>query len=504
MSLFSFDGIVTWIVNPNHFYIQLSTDTDRKCNVEYLIRNLVKNNELENPGFDLQLDLPYSEFDDNQDCVQSPFIDPWANDDDNEEADVEPLLDKGDYVLARSRKIREPEFLRGKIEEKMKNDILGWCYLIFFIDVGQRQWVHIEDIRLIPEQLRMIDELAHKCMLQGIHPNYLIGDGWSEESKDLFRDLCEYKGTPCRFQSNLMPDLYRTNIVDLCTEVATKTMSEWVNVKEYMINLGYGQLQPTRLTSKARIDARNEMRELPSRLETPDQFLVTGSATAVQLSYCLDPGLFYVHPLSIAGPGLSELHRMESNMMQEMNDEFWSSVQNSLNSTNFWKGQLCAFRYDKSEREYDNRIYRVLIEKISRKLGMFQIFSIDYGWRQICKTTNLVPLCSIFVTQYPSCMATRVRLFDLQPSGRCWPDEAYEEMLKYQDQDLFMYVVEGETPVSSVILFECKSEHSCINDILEETEWCEAANSEGADEKFEIASKTVWKYMHVQKQRKDD
>ena len=46
------------------------------------------------------------------------------------------------------------------------------------------------------------------------------------------------KGTPCRFQSNLMPDLYRTNIVDLCTEVATKTMSEWVNVKEYMINLG--------------------------------------------------------------------------------------------------------------------------------------------------------------------------------------------------------------------------------------------------------------------------
>ena len=51
----------------------------------------------------------------------------------------------------------------------MKNDILGWCYLIFFIDFGQRQWVHIEDIRLIPEQLKMIDELAHKCMLQGMY-----------------------------------------------------------------------------------------------------------------------------------------------------------------------------------------------------------------------------------------------------------------------------------------------------------------------------------------------
>ena len=42
-------------------------------------------------------------------------------------------------------------------------------------------------------------------------------------------------------------------------------------------------------------------------------------------------------------------------MMQEMDEEFWSNVQNNLNSTNFWKGQLCAFRYDKSEREYDNR-----------------------------------------------------------------------------------------------------------------------------------------------------
>ena len=95
MPLFSFDGIVTWIVNPNHFYIQLSTDTDRKCNVEYVIRNLVKNNELKNPGFDLQLDLPCSEFDGNQDCV----IDPWANDDENEEADVEPLLDKVIFFL---------------------------------------------------------------------------------------------------------------------------------------------------------------------------------------------------------------------------------------------------------------------------------------------------------------------------------------------------------------------------------------------------------------------
>ena len=36
-------------------------------------------------------------------------------------------------------------------------------------------------------------------------------------------------------------------------------------------------------------------------------------------------------------------------------------------------------------------------------------------------------------------MATRVRLFDLQPSGRSWPDEAYEEMLKYQGKLSILY-----------------------------------------------------------------
>ena len=43
-------------------------------------------------------------------------------------------------------------------------------------------------------------------------------------------------------------------------------------------------------------------------------------------------------------------------------------------------------------------------------------------------------------------MATRVRLFDLQPSGKCWPDEAYEEMLKYQGKlSIFgqFYIVEN-------------------------------------------------------------
>ena len=67
-----------------------------------------------------------------------------------------------------------------------------------------------------------------------------------------------------------------------------------------------------------------------------------------------------------------------------------------------------------------------------------------------------------------------------------------------------MYVVDGDTePVSSVILFN-KSDLSCINDELENTDWCEAINSEGASEKYELASKQVWKYIDGQKQRPVD
>ena len=103
----------------------------------------------------------------------------------------------------------------------------------------------------------------------------MIGDGWSEESKDLFRDLCEYKGTPCRFQSNLMPNLYRTNIVDLCTEVATKTMSEWINVKDHLFNLNYGQIMTSRIAAKLNASVRQELRHLASQLVSPGRFLVS-------------------------------------------------------------------------------------------------------------------------------------------------------------------------------------------------------------------------------------
>ena len=227
---------------------------------------------------------------------------------------------------------------------------------------------------------------------------------------------------------------------------------------------------------------------------------MTGSVTVVRLAYFMDPSMVYVHPLPVVGENLTELARMEANMKTDMNDGFWSNVRNNVNSSKLWKGQLCAFRHE--EKNEDDTVYRVIIEKLSRKLGKAQIFFIDFGWRQICLCSSLIPLCSVYVHQYPGIMATRVQMFDIQPKNGKWPDEAYESMVKYAGQDLYMYVVDGELNVSTVILFD-KSDLICINDEIEENEWCVATMSKGADKIFDLASEKVWEFMEVVEKRAD-
>ena len=102
---FSFDGTVTWIVNPNHFYIRLKSDEERKCNVEYLINGFVKNNELRRPKSSLKLELPASNIGDTLDFGETleadleQFFLNTPHDEDFEETDVEPLLKKALWTL---------------------------------------------------------------------------------------------------------------------------------------------------------------------------------------------------------------------------------------------------------------------------------------------------------------------------------------------------------------------------------------------------------------------
>merc|ERR1739838_761815 len=84
---------------------------------------------------------------------------------------------------------------------------------------------------------------------------------------------------------------------------------------------------------------------------------------------------------------------MEANMKAEMDEKFWSNVRKNVNTSKLWKGQLCAFRHQ--EKNEDDKVYRVIIEKLSRKLGSAQIFFIDFGWRQICQC-SLDPIMFCF------------------------------------------------------------------------------------------------------------
>ena len=96
---FSFDGIVTWIINPNHFYIRLRSDEEQKCRMEYFLNGYLESDELEKPELDLKPNLiheagfgdvlEYSNF--SRRCPEELDLH-LANDEEIEENDVEPML----------------------------------------------------------------------------------------------------------------------------------------------------------------------------------------------------------------------------------------------------------------------------------------------------------------------------------------------------------------------------------------------------------------------------
>ena len=96
---FSFDGIVTWMINPNHFYIRLRSDEEQKCRMEYLLNGYLESDELEKPELYLKPDLiheaefgdvlEYSNF--SRRCSEELDLH-LANDEEIEENDVEPML----------------------------------------------------------------------------------------------------------------------------------------------------------------------------------------------------------------------------------------------------------------------------------------------------------------------------------------------------------------------------------------------------------------------------
>lgn len=270
--MFTYDGFVTWIQNPSHFYVRIVSDNEKYCNIEQIIEILIQEKKLKTPEY-----------------TTNP-----------EEIDFEfPKLEKSQHVLAHSRKIPSKKLLRGKILKIYYEEILGWHYFINFIDYGHSDWIRIDEIFLMPEQLMLLDGLAYKCNLSGIHPDQQFGDGWSLEAISTFKEIFLDPYQSCRLQSFLMLDEFRTNFIDVTAKIYVdkeeKKDFEWMNVKDYLLFQGHGQLMNPRSKPKQEPIKGREL------LLSSGSHLVAGSVSVARLSYFNHPSDGCVHLLSVVG-----------------------------------------------------------------------------------------------------------------------------------------------------------------------------------------------------------
>ena len=93
---------------------------------------------------------------------------------------------------------------------------------------------------------------------------------------------------------------------------------------------------------------------------------------------------------------------LHEQLMELITDDYWKKFENFFNSYKI--GELYVFKDD-------TVFYRVMIEKIWSTSPDFQIFSVDFGWRKICQSKDLIPLPpEPFIIEYPARMAMRISL----------------------------------------------------------------------------------------------
>ncbi len=494
--MYTYAAKVTWVESPSRFYIRLDSDTEQKCKIEHIIHQLIHEQKLRRPKM-IFLDQFQVE---NQENSQDNSEEDTDSEEDDED-ETEPELRIGQTILAKSRHLEDFALARGKVRAIHHDPILNWHYYVYFIDYGFEHWVQFEDIFICPDNLAKIDQLAYKCQLRGIYPNYLQGDGWSYEAKTLFKTILKSKS--CRLQSVSMLDEFRTNFVEVSAKIETNSAeldSEshllWFNLRDYLLLRGHGQLMTSR--SSAKLNPSFVPIKVQDCLMSPCH-LTENSIAYVRISHCVNPDEIYVHPLSLVGAKNEELEALEAFLQAQISLEFWNEKQEILTSHSFYRNQLCAFRFLNLSK-IDMRIYRVEILQLAKKHDLYKIFALDYGWSFVCSRRHLIPLGFISIERWPMAMSVKVKICNLRPKhGDLWPEDSHDYFESMSKSDLIMFVVNEAKEVYFFTPFE--GDLFCLNEEMELESWCDKIEAKSEDQLWKIYEK-VLKFKDGHEQRR--
>ena len=124
----------------------------------------------------------------------------------------------------------------------LKQNIINYNLFVtkvFFIDHGHIEWVHWEDLRVMPTELKLFDPIAIKCKLEGCYPT-LPNNQWTFEAVDTFKQEITKNET-----FRIIVENYDEYFLNLVQVEVFGPYSEPLNVNKYMFNLRLASIEKT-------------------------------------------------------------------------------------------------------------------------------------------------------------------------------------------------------------------------------------------------------------------
>jgi len=465
------DVIVTYAFDPGNFFVRRKSSELTLAKIYREIDDLIQKRELDTPTKRAGGDGGVTNGVVGH-CVHynGGDVDPLPEEEEEEEEEDSMMLydnirrlyqydlSIGIWVLARCRALdgilcqRPPPLHRAKILEVYFNPILGPHLKVQFIDYGREEWVHMEDVRRMPDILYSTSELALHCRLFHFHPFALVTSsscdvtedmiGWTEEAKTTFAELIRDNDLTLHVMHKNGPE--EPADVDLTFEVSTGSgvdVDGPTSVRDVMLFQQLGCL----------VDPRSLPKVPACEYVAPPNFhqmhLGRGSFLTVHVTHVISPDEMYVQPTSLAGPGkarpvYSELQTRLNNYYRDRDVQFRYEVRDPIVNT------LCAVR---SRR--DNKFHRCRVEKVPQGTQLAQVFMVDIGFREVVGSRDMFYLSEDdFLAPYPYAYSVSVHLDRLAPTctRHGWSSNTLSFLRSLVGQTVLMYVCDESSSPAAV------------------------------------------------------